>query len=113
MKTKLLKKVHKEGPFLFIIMLLTIIAGLITNQPTLAMWFGFLVAGYSAISNDSVQTLGPFLSSNKKVKWYYLWLFIGSILVATIMYGWYSHSGDISYGRLNKIPQPQILRWAP
>ncbi len=111
MQMNLLKKTHKQGPFLFLIVLLTMIAGLVTNQPTLAMWFGFLVAGYSAISNDSVQTLGTFLSSNKKVKWYYLWLFIGSILVATILYGWYSHSGDISYGRLNKIPQPQSFNF--
>ncbi len=107
MKANCLKKIQKEGPFLFVIVLLTIIAGFITNQPTLAMWFGFLVAGYSAISNDSVQTLGTFLSSNRKVKWYYLWLFIGSILIFTILYGWHSHSGDISYGRLNKIPQPE------
>jgi len=111
MKTNLLKQTKQQGSFLCLIVILTTIAGLVTNQPTLAMWFGFLVAGYSAISNDSVQTLGTFLASNKKVKWYYLWLFIGSIMVATILYGWYSHSGDISYGRLNKIPQPQSFNF--
>ena len=104
-------RIKKERSFLFVIMFLIIVAGLVTNQPTLAMWFGFLVAGYSAISNDSVQTLGTFLSSNRKVKWYYLWFFIGSILIATVMYGWYSHAGDISYGRLNKIPQPETFNF--
>jgi len=111
MKTNILKRTKQQGSFLCLIVILITIAGLVTNQPTLAMWFGFLVAGYSAISNDSVQTLGTFLASNKKVKWYYLWLFIGSIMVATILYGWYSHSGDISYGRLNKIPQPQSFNF--
>ena len=111
MKTNILKQTKQQGSFLCLIVILITIAGLVTNQPTLAMWFGFLVAGYSAISNDSVQTLGTFLASNKKVKWYYLWLFIGSIMVATILYGWYSHSGDISYGRLNKIPQPQSFNF--
>ena len=106
MYKKYRKLLSKEGSFLFVILLLVMIAGFATNHPTLAMWFGFLVAGYSAISNDSVQTLGTFLSSNKKVPWYYLWAFIGGILVITILYGWYSHSGDVSYGRLNKIPQP-------
>ena len=111
MKTNILKQTKQQGSFLCLIVILITIAGLVTNQPTLAMWFGFLVAGYSAISNDSVQTLGTFLASNKKVKWYYLWLFIGSIMVATILYGWYSHSGDISYGRLNKIPPPQSFNF--
>ncbi len=111
MKSTFWDTVKKERPFLFVILFLILIAGLVTNQPTLAMWFGFLVAGYSAISNDSVQTLGTFLASNRKVKWYYLWLFIGSILIATVMYGWYSHGGDISYGRLNKIPQPETFNF--
>jgi len=109
---KKLRSCKSETVFLTCIIILILIAGYILNRPTLAMWFGFLVAGYSAISNDSIQTLGTFLSSNKKVKWYWLWLFLGSILVATIMYGWYSHSGDISYGRLNKIPAPQTVSFA-
>jgi hypothetical protein len=34
---------------------------------------GFLVAAYSLVANDSVQTLGTFIASNsQKFKWYYL-----------------------------------------
>jgi hypothetical protein len=88
---------------------LVAIAGVITGNTTAAMWFGFALAGYSAISNDSIQTLGTFISSNHKVKWYWLWLFLGGILIFTIAHGWYQNVGDISYGRLNKIPQPETF----
>ena len=64
---------------------------------------GFLLAAYSVVNNDSIQTLGTFLESNKKTKWYYLWIFISSILVLTFVYSWFQYGGDISFGRLNKI----------
>ncbi len=92
--------------FVLVIAVLVAVAGFVFDQPTLAMWFGFLIAGFSAVSNDSIQTLGTFLSSNRHVSWKILWVFIGSIMIATVFYSWYSYSGDISYGRLNKIPQP-------
>ncbi len=69
---------------------------------------GFLLAGYSVIANDSVQTLGTFIASNKQFKWYWLWLAASSVLVFTIAYGWYVNGGDISYGRLNKIPFQEV-----
>ena len=63
---------------------------------------GFLLAAYAVIGNDSAQTLGTFISSNnKKVKWYWMWLFASVILGGTLMYGWIQ--GDIAFGRLNKI----------
>ena len=35
---------------------------------------GFMLAAYSVVANDSVQTLGPWLASNsEKFKWYTLW----------------------------------------
>ncbi len=79
---------------------------------TLTLWavIGFLLAAYSVIGNDSVQTLGTFISSNKKFKWYYLWIFTASILVFTLSYSWYVNGGDISYGRLNKIPF-ETVQW--
>jgi hypothetical protein len=73
------------------------------NQPKIAMWIGFGLAGYSAIANDSVQSLGSFISSNKKAPWWLLWLFLGGILVAVFTYGWMH--GDIAYERLTKIPE--------
>ncbi|MBT4108909.1 MAG: hypothetical protein HOE34_02130, partial [Pelagibacterales bacterium] len=36
---------------------------------------GFLLAAYSVVANDSVQTLGTFIASNsQRFKWYYLWM---------------------------------------
>lgn len=75
------------------------------------MWFGFILAGYSVVGNDSIQTLGTFLSSNEERPWYILWLFAGSILTATLVYGWYTTSGDVSYGRLSKYPLPDPFAW--
>jgi len=97
--------------FTIIIAVLIALAGLVTGQPGIAMWFGFAVAGFSVVSNDSIQTLGTFLSSNRKVAWHWLWLFIGGIMLVTVTYSWISYSGDVSYGRLNEIPQPQNLQF--
>jgi hypothetical protein len=59
-----------ERPFLIITLILVSIAGLITEYTYAAMWFGFALAAYSAISNDSIQTIGTFIVSNQKIKWY-------------------------------------------
>lgn len=72
---------------------------------------GFLLASYSVIANDSVQTLGTFIASNNRVfKWYYLWFAASAILALTLTYGWYINDGDISYGRLDRIP-PMEIQW--
>lgn len=68
------------------------------------MLIGFLLAAYSVIANDSVQTLGTFIASNQKTKWYYLWGFTSLILVATLAASFFSSGGDISSGRLEEIP---------
>lgn len=72
---------------------------------------GFCLAGFSVIANDSVQTLGTWIASNRdKFKWTTLWAAASTVLVATLLYGWISSgTGDISFGRLTKIPyqQPQ------
>jgi hypothetical protein len=75
------------------------------------MWFGFILAGYSVVGNDSIQTLGTFLSSNEERPWYVLWLFAGSILAATLIYGWVQYGGDVSYGRLEKYPFIDGMTW--
>ncbi|MGB1205880.1 MAG: hypothetical protein ACPG5B_09550 [Chitinophagales bacterium] len=77
----------------------------------IVMYVGFLLAGYSVVGNDSIQTLGTFLSSNEKRPWYVLWLFAGSILTTTLVYGWYQYGGDVSYGRLGKYPLPEVFEW--
>lgn len=76
---------------------------------TLYAFIGFMLAAYSVIGNDSVQTLGTFIASNSRIfKWYWLWLAATVVLVFTLSYGWIAYDGDISYGRLNKIPPVQI-----
>lgn len=74
-------------------------------------YIGFIISAYSVIANDVIQTLGTFISSNFKVKWWWLWLFAISILSLTLFYGWYINDGDVSYGRLNNIPYPENLQW--
>lgn len=64
------------------------------------MWVGFILAAYSVVGNDVIQTLGTFLASNEKRPWYILWLFAASIMTATLVYGWYINGGDVSYERL-------------
>ena len=64
------------------------------------MWVGFILAAYSVVGNDVIQTLGTFLASNEQRPWYVLWLFAASIMTATLVYGWYQYSGDVSYQRL-------------
>ena len=75
------------------------------------MWLGFLLAGYSVVGNDSIQTLGTFLSSNEERPWYVLWLFAGSILAFTLVYGWFQYGGDVSYGRLEKYAFIEGMTW--
>jgi len=90
----------KEKPFLLIVCILVSIAGIITPYTYAAMWFGFALAAYSAIANDSIQTIGTFIASNQKQKWYYLWLFMGLIFVGTVTFSWFYYNGDVSYQRL-------------
>ena len=76
---------------------------------TLWMAIGFLFAAYSVIANDSVQTLGTWIASNNdKFNWKIMWTAASAVLLYTLWYGWYTNGGDISYGRLNKIPFQEI-----
>ena len=72
---------------------------------------GFALAGYSVIANDSVQTLGTWIASNReKFKWYTMWAAASAVMIGTMVYGWYAYDGDISYGRLTKIPFQEV-KW--
>ncbi|MEJ2004322.1 MAG: hypothetical protein P8X57_05005 [Cyclobacteriaceae bacterium] len=90
----------EERTFLMIVGVLIIFVGAVYPYPQIAMWTGFALAGYSAIANDSIQTIGTFIASNKKKKWYYLWLFMGLIFVVTVTYSWFAYDGDVTYQRL-------------
>ncbi len=109
----------KERHFFRLLLSLFIIAGVFYPYPSVAMWVGFAFAGYSAIANDSIQTIGTFLSSNGDRKWWQLWLFIGGIFAVTAFYSWYTFGGDVSYERLQasgadgalKFPEPTSFRF--
>jgi len=70
---------------------------------------GFMMAAYAVIANDSAQTLGTFIASNKESKWQWQWLTMATVMVATLTYGYMS--GDIAHGRLDAIPQPDVFKW--
>ncbi|WP_269538785.1 hypothetical protein [Cerasicoccus fimbriatus] len=72
------------------------------------MILGFALAAYAIVANDSIQTLGTFLSSNAKRPWWILWAWISGIMIVTVTWGWVSNGGDPAFGRLTAkhIPFP-------
>jgi hypothetical protein len=81
-------------------------------EPTLIYTIvGFALAGWSVIANDSIQTLGTFIASKSKwFKWYTLAGAASLAMAVTITYGWWVYDGDISFGRLTRIPYQEI-KW--
>lgn len=76
----------------------------------IVMWLGFILASYSVVGNDVIQTLGTFLTSNeKRVKWYYLWAFAAIILSYALINGYIAN--DIDYGRLDKFEMLETMQW--
>jgi hypothetical protein len=79
------------------------------------MWVGFFFAAYATVANDSIQSLGTFIESNKEKKWWVLWLFIGGIFLAVITFSWVYFDGDVTYQRLlnaegeTKYPHPETF----
>ena len=92
--------VREERNFIILVTILFFVAGFVYPYPGVAMWFGFILAAYSAVSNDSIQTIGTFIASNADRKWYVLWLYIGAIFLVTVIAGWIINEGDVSFGRL-------------
>ena len=70
------------------------------------MVIGFALAAYAIVANDSIQTLGTFLSSNAHRPWWLLWIWISGLLVLTVTWGWIDAGGtfqtgaDAAFGRL-------------
>ncbi|MFT2009682.1 hypothetical protein ACMA1I_13465 [Pontibacter sp. 13R65] len=91
---------NKEKKFLYFIAFSLILAGIVYPFASIAMWVGFAFAGYSAIANDSIQTIGTFIVSNEDKKWYWQWLYMGLIFVGTVGFSWYAFDGDVTYQRL-------------
>ena len=107
-----------ERSFLLFIVLAFLLAMFVTPYPQLAMWVGFIFAAYAAVANDSIQTLGTFIASNRHRKWWVLWIFIGGVFLLTHSYSYFFSDftgaidasgnaigdgipdGDVSHGRL-------------
>jgi hypothetical protein len=96
----LLERATRERTFLLLIGLSFVGAAFAVLDTQVAMWFGFAFAAYAAVANDSIQSLGTYIESNKKKKWWILWLFTGSILLVTISFSYFYFDGDVTYQRL-------------
>ena len=95
-----LSELQKNLLFLVFVFALLGLGYSIKSYPMLAAWFGFFIVGYSAIANDSIQTIGTFIASNKQRPWWQLWLFLSLIFLATVTYSWVTFHGDVSHQRL-------------
>jgi hypothetical protein len=74
---------------------------------TLWSLLGFLFAVYAVTANDSIQTLGTYISSNRDdIQWYWMFAYMGSIFVFTMLQGF--SSGDPTFGRLDQFPEVEI-----
>ena len=106
-----------EKNFLFLILASFLIAALFYGNRNIAMWIGFALAGYAAVANDSIQTIGTFIGSNRKTKWWILWLFIGGLFLVTVTYSFIVYDGDVTYQRLvdsqgnTKYPVPESFSY--
>ncbi len=98
----LIEKFSNEKVFLAIIASVFMLSAIFYNQPHIAMWIGFLTASYATVSNDSIQSLGTFIESNKNGRWWVMWLYIGSIFVAVVAFSYFYFDGDVTYQRLLK-----------
>ncbi|MBI1221565.1 MAG: hypothetical protein GC180_03090 [Bacteroidetes bacterium] len=92
--------IQREKYFLLLVLVGFAVSIIFYQNPAIAMWIGFGFAAYSAIANDSIQTIGTFIGSNSEKKWWVLWLFIGLIFLVTVTYSWVVFDGDVSYERL-------------
>ena len=83
---------------------------------SLWMIVGFLLAAYSVVANDSLQTLGTYISSNRKrTPKVVQMLFICSVTSVVLMLGWVLSNGDPAWGRLSvpgkEFPLPEPFTW--
>ena len=76
----------------------------------------FLLAAYSVVANDSLQTLGTYLSSNRKrTPKLVQMLFICAVTSVVLLLGWFLNNGDPTWGRLSvpgkEFPWPETFTW--
>lgn len=95
-----LTRIGNDKYFIIFILSSLIIASFAAGTYEFGMWMGFAFAAYAAVANDSIQSLGTFIESNRNRPWWVLWLFVGGIFVATISFSYFYYNGDLSYLRL-------------
>lgn len=96
------ERLTKEWAFFLFMALAFVAAGFATMNWRVSMWFGFAFTAYAAVANDSIQSLGTFIESNKHRKWWVLWLYTGGILLVTLTFSFLYFDGDVTYQRLLK-----------
>jgi hypothetical protein len=77
-----------------------LVVALTFETPKVAMWVGVSLAAYSAVANDSIQTLGILMAASHGTKWYFLWIYSSSIFVGTVLFSFFMYDGDVSHERL-------------
>ena len=86
-------------------------------EPNVFQIIGFLLAAYSVVANDSLQTLGTYLSSNQgRTPKVVQMSFICGAAAAVLLIGWSLHPsgggfGDPAWGRLEQFPLPENINW--
>ena len=90
----------EEKTFLTIVLVGLILSAAVTFNANAAMWVGFFFAAYAAVANDSIQSLGTFIESNRARQWWILWLYIGGIFIVTVTYSYLVYDGDVTFQRL-------------
>lgn len=104
-----LQFVLREREFLLILVVGFSLVGLFYEVHSVAMWLGFIFAGYAAVANDSIQTLGTFIVSNSRRPWWQLWIFVSAILIAVLVTGWFINNGDVTWQKLyNPVKYPDL-----
>ena len=92
----------QEKTFLALVIIGIILAGIFTGNSQAGMWLGFFFAAYATVANDSIQSLGTFIESNKNKPGWVLWRYIGGIFLATVLFSSLYFDGDVTYQRLLK-----------
>ncbi|MGB0165919.1 MAG: hypothetical protein ACPF8V_03590 [Luteibaculum sp.] len=109
--------IKSEKIFLALVLTGFIISAVFYQNRNIAMWIGFAFAGYAAVANDSIQTIGTFIGSNQKTKWWILWMFIGGLFLITVSFSFYLYDGDVTHQRLTnpdgstEYPQPDSFSY--